>query len=43
MDMVGGVTPEKGGQTHLELLVFNTVEEAMKETGTDANPAGSLK
>ncbi len=34
--MVGGVTPGKGGTTHLELPVFNTVEEAAKATGADA-------
>lgn len=35
--MVGGVTPDKGGQTHLGLPVFNTVKEAYEATGADAS------
>lgn len=35
--MVGGVTPKKGGSTHLGLPVFNTVEEAKKATGCHAS------
>ncbi|MEW6134060.1 MAG: succinate--CoA ligase subunit alpha [Pseudomonadota bacterium] len=35
--MVGGVTPGKGGQTHLGLPVFNTVKDALRETGADAS------
>ena len=34
--LVGGVTPGKGGQRHLELPVFNTVYDAVLETGADA-------
>ena len=34
--MVGGVTPGKGGQVHLGLPVFNSVREARAETGADA-------
>lgn len=36
-NMVGGVTPGKGGTTHLGLPVFNTVEEAVTKTGANAS------
>ena len=35
--MVGGVTPGKGGQTHLGLPVFNTMREAVNQTGANAS------
>lgn len=35
--MVGGVTPGKGGQTHLGLPVFNTVKDAVTNTGAEAS------
>jgi succinyl-CoA synthetase alpha subunit len=36
-NMVGGVTPGKGGTTHLGLPVFNTMDEAVTATGADAS------
>jgi len=35
--MVGGITPGKGGQTHLDLPVYNTVQEAADRTGANAS------
>jgi len=35
--MVGGVTPGKGGQVHLDLPVFNTVAQAVADTGAEAS------
>jgi succinyl-CoA synthetase alpha subunit len=35
--MVGGVTPGKGGETHLDLPVFNSVHDAVEKTGANAS------
>ena len=36
-NIVGGVTPEKGGTKHLDIPVFNTVAEAKKKTNCNAS------
>jgi succinyl-CoA synthetase alpha subunit len=36
-NMIGGVTPGKGGETHLNLPVFDTVREAVEKTGANAS------
>ena len=36
-DIVGGVTPGRGGATHLDRPVFNTMSDAVRETDADAS------
>ena len=36
-NIVGGVTPGRGGEKHLDLPVFNTVRDAVRDTGADAS------
>ena len=36
-NVVGGVTPGKGGQKHLDLPIFNTVKEAVHQVGAEAS------